>query len=223
MSIIEILRSLPNIPPYKTGTIYSVTNYDGTTEASSSKWCLNQYARFCHVFKFITEKISDDGYNVVYWLSHPVFAMKLEGNYPQFKIFMGREGFRNDERLNELGECRPPRNCEWAPFVRGQSIGVQYAKDTKNYALHLTIILHYAADYIYYLKHIEDKPADLPVGWVLAKFQMPTREDKQYLVSLEPDEFGHSEVMVADYTMGVFTVEPNTELKGVVKWMEIPE
>lgn len=39
----------------------------------------------------------------------------------------------------------------------------------------------------------------------------------------EPDEFGHSEVMVADYTMGVFTVEPNTELKGVVKWMEIPE
>ena len=41
--------------------------------------------------------------------------------------------------------------------------------------------------------------------------------------ALEPDEFGHSEVMVADYTMGVFTVEPNTELKGVVKWMEIPE
>ena len=223
MSIIEILRSLPNIPPYKTGTIYEVTNYDGTKETSSSKWCLNHYAFFCQTFKFITEKISEDGYTVVYWLSHPVFAMKLDGEYPQFKIFMGKDGVRNDKQRNELGENRPPRDCEWAPFVKGQSIGVQYAKNTGNYALHFEIVLHYAAYYIGYLKHIEDKPAELPVGWVLSKFQMPTREDKQYLVSLEPDEFGHSEVMVADYTMGVFTVEPNTELKGVVKWMEIPE
>lgn len=56
MSIISILKSLPNVPPYRTGTIYKVTNYDGTTEASMNKWCLNHYAFFCHTFKYITEK-----------------------------------------------------------------------------------------------------------------------------------------------------------------------
>ena len=223
MSIIEILRSLPNIPPYKTGTIYEVKNYDGTKEESSSKWCLNLYALFCEVFKFITEKISEDGYITVYWLSHPVFAMKLDGEYPQFKIFLGKDGIRNDKQKNALGENRPPRDCEWAPFVKGQSIGVRYAKNTGNYALHFEIILEYAAYYIHYLHFIEDKPTKTNSVWISVSIRKPTREDKQYLVSLEPDEFGHSEVMVADYTMGVFTVEPNTELKGVVKWMEIPE
>ena len=160
MSIISILKSLPNVPPYRTGTIYEVTNYDGTTEASMNKWCLNHYALFCHTFKYITEKISDDGYTVVYWLAHPVFAMKLDGTYPEFKLFMGKDGIRNDKQLNEIGEHRPPRDCEWAPFVRGQGIGVKYAKATGNYALHLEIILHYAADYIYYLKYIEEHPKE---------------------------------------------------------------
>ena len=159
MSIISMISSLPEIPPSQVGATFYVTGYDGVKTASSSKYCLGLYAEFCKTFKFITEKVSDDGYTVVYWLSHPIFAMKFEKDYPEFKIFIGEEGTRNDVKLDD-GRHSPPLDCEWRPFVVGQGRGVKFAKATGNYVLHLDIVLHYSSAYIYFLKYLEEHPKE---------------------------------------------------------------
>ena len=148
MSVIEIFSSLPEIPPQTCGVVYSYTGYDGVNNPSSVKWCLTDYARFCHALKFITEKDGEDGYTTVYWLSHPLFEVKAENGYPKFRLYVGKDGIRND-----IFGAVPP--SEFSGFIHGQSVGIKFAKATKNYALHLDIILHYAAQYAWYLNKLE--------------------------------------------------------------------
>lgn len=150
MSVIEILKSLPEINPHDCGVRYEFAGYDGVKQASSVKWCLENYARFCHVLRFITEKDGNDGFTVVYWLSHPLFEIKVENGYPLFKIYVGKDGIRNDLAPKVM----PPN--EYDSFINGQSVGVRFAKKTRNYALHFDIILHYAARYAWYLNSLDN-------------------------------------------------------------------
>lgn len=155
MSVIEIFSSLPEISPQTCGVGYSYTGYDGVNNPSSTKWCLTNYAFFCHALKFITEKDGEDGYTTVYWLSHPLFEVKAENGYPKFRIYVGKDGIRNDI----FGKV--PLS-EFSGFIPGHSVGIKFAKATRNYALHLDIILHYAAGYAKYLNKLETEGTNDP-------------------------------------------------------------
>lgn len=107
MSVIEILKSLPEINPHDCGVRYEFAGYDGVKQASSVKWCLENYARFCHALRFITEKDGDDGFTVVYWLSHPLFEIKVENGYPLFKIYIGKDGIRKRPPPAPIAQAYP--------------------------------------------------------------------------------------------------------------------